>query len=142
MDASREDGNLIGVYQQDRYSNGGSKGTTATIGQNGGATWTDSPNGNAHVMSLVTDPDPVTGGFEANGMVDNRSTNGGPKWEPPIMLLAGRFWRTRSQLELAIVEFAASFNTTRLHGARGDRPPAGFEALHAARIPALRDPQK
>ena len=86
-------------------------GTTAAVGQNGGAAWTNSPNG-------------------------------GPKWEPPIMLIADRFWRTRSQLELAIVEYAAWFNTTRLHRARGDRPPAGVEALHAARIPALRDPQK
>ena len=57
-------------------------------------------------------------------------------------LIADRVWRTRSQLELAIVEYVAWFNTTRLHGALDDMPPAEFEALHAARIPALRDPQK
>jgi transposase InsO family protein len=48
-------------------------------------------------------------------------------------LIADRVWRTRSQLELAIVEYVAWFNTSRLHAALGDRPPADFEALHAAR---------
>jgi transposase InsO family protein len=33
---------------------------------------------------------------------------------------------------LAIVEYVAWFNTSRLHSALDDRPPAEFEALHAA----------
>jgi hypothetical protein len=37
-------------------------------------------------MSLVTDPDPPTGGFGDNGMVYNRSTDGGLTWEPGIVL--------------------------------------------------------
>jgi putative transposase len=48
-------------------------------------------------------------------------------------LITDRVWRSRSQLELAIVEYVAWFNTNRLHEALGDRPPAEFEALHAAR---------
>ena len=48
-------------------------------------------------------------------------------------LIADRVWRTRTQLELAIVEYVAWFNTTRLHQALGDRPPAEVEALYAAR---------
>ena len=48
-------------------------------------------------------------------------------------LLADRVWRTRSQLELAIVEWVAWFNNTRLHEALGDRPPAEVEALYATR---------
>jgi putative transposase len=52
-------------------------------------------------------------------------------------LIADRVWRTRSQLELAIVEWVAWFNTDRLHGALGDIPPAEFEALYAAQEPAL-----
>ena len=44
-------------------------------------------------------------------------------------LIADRVWRTRSQLELAIVEYIGWFNSSRLHGALGDRPPAEFEAL-------------
>ncbi len=47
-------------------------------------------------------------------------------------LIADRVWRTRSQLELAIVEYVAWFNTTRLHEALGDLPPAEFEAGDAA----------
>jgi len=46
-------------------------------------------------------------------------------------LIADRVWRARSQLELAIVEYLAWFNTTRLHEALGDLPPAEFEALYA-----------
>jgi putative transposase len=46
-------------------------------------------------------------------------------------LIADRAWRTRSQLELAIVEYVGWFNTSRLHEALGDIPPAEFEALHA-----------
>jgi len=48
-------------------------------------------------------------------------------------LIRDRVWRTRTQLELAIVEWVAWFNTTRLHEALGDRPPAEVEALYATR---------
>ena len=44
-------------------------------------------------------------------------------------LIADRVWRTRSQLELAIVEYLGWFNHARLHEALGDLPPAEFEAL-------------
>jgi len=46
-------------------------------------------------------------------------------------LITDRVWRTRSQLELAIVEWVAWFNNDRLHGSLGDLPPAEFETLHA-----------
>jgi len=42
-------------------------------------------------------------------------------------LIADRVWRTRSQLELAIVEYVGWFNTARLHSALDDRTPAEFE---------------
>ncbi len=44
-------------------------------------------------------------------------------------LIADRVWRARSQLELAIVEWVAWFNTDRLHGSLGDIPPAEFETM-------------
>ena len=44
-------------------------------------------------------------------------------------------WRTRSQLELAVVEYLGWFNHTRLHERLGDLPPAEFEA-HALRAQA------
>lgn len=52
-------------------------------------------------------------------------------------LIADRVWRTRTQLELAIVEYVAWFNTDRLHGALDDMSPAEFEALYAAQSRAL-----
>ena len=47
-------------------------------------------------------------------------------------LIADRVWRTRSQLELAVVEYVGWFNHARLHESLGDLPPAEFEALYAA----------
>ena len=46
-------------------------------------------------------------------------------------LISDRVWRSRSQLELAIVEYVSWFNTSRLHESLGDLPPAEYEALHA-----------
>jgi Integrase core domain len=48
-------------------------------------------------------------------------------------LIADRVWRTRSQLELAVVEYVAWFNNDRLHESLGDVSPAEFESLYAAK---------
>ena len=48
-------------------------------------------------------------------------------------LIRDRVWRTRSQLELAIVEYVAWFNNERLHTSLGDIPPAEYEQQHATR---------
>jgi putative transposase len=48
-------------------------------------------------------------------------------------LIADRVWTSRSQLELAVVEYVAWFNNTRLHEALGDRPPREIEELYAAK---------
>jgi putative transposase len=45
-------------------------------------------------------------------------------------LIADRVWRTRSQLELAVVEYVAWFNNQRLHESLGDVSPAEFEDLY------------
>jgi putative transposase len=50
-------------------------------------------------------------------------------------LIADRVWRTRAQLELAVVEYIGWFNNDRLHESLGDLPPAEFEA-HALRAQA------
>jgi putative transposase len=44
-------------------------------------------------------------------------------------LIADRVWRTRTQLELAVVEYVGWFNHSRLHEALGDVPPVEFEQL-------------
>jgi putative transposase len=54
-------------------------------------------------------------------------------------LIADRVWRTRSQLELATVEYIAWFNHDRLHEALGDIPPVEYEQLHALEL-ALESP--
>ncbi len=118
------DDNIVGFYQQDRYSNGGSKGNVASVSMDGGTTWTQvavpndtrctggrfqrssdpwisfSPNGVLHALSLVTDPD-VGAEFGANGMTYNRSTNGGVTWGPAIRLVtdpAGRFLNDKNSI--------------------------------------------
>jgi putative transposase len=52
-------------------------------------------------------------------------------------LIADRVWRTRSQLELAVVEYISWFNHDRLHESLGDIPPAEFEALAAPRFQSM-----
>jgi putative transposase len=52
-------------------------------------------------------------------------------------LIADRVWRSHNQLEFAIVEYVAWFNTSRLHESLRDISPAECEALHAARFQAI-----
>ena len=48
-------------------------------------------------------------------------------------LIRDRVWRTRSQLELAVVEYIGWYNATRLHESLGDVPPLEYEQEHALR---------
>jgi putative transposase len=48
-------------------------------------------------------------------------------------LIRDRVWRSRSQLELAIVEYVAWFNTQRLHSALSDVPPSEYQQLESRR---------
>jgi putative transposase len=47
-------------------------------------------------------------------------------------LIADRSWRSRAQMELAVVEYIAWFNNDRLHESLGDVSPAELESLYAA----------
>ncbi len=46
-------------------------------------------------------------------------------------LITDRVWHSRSQLELAIVEYISWFNESRLHENLDDRPPSEIEELYA-----------
>ncbi len=46
-------------------------------------------------------------------------------------LIRDRVWRSRTQLELAVVEYVAWFNTVRLHSSLGNIPPIEHEQRHA-----------
>lgn len=55
-------------------------------------------------------------------------------------LIADRSWRSRTQLELAVVEYIAWFNNDRLHESLGDIPPIEFESLYVAQGGQLSNP--
>ncbi len=48
-------------------------------------------------------------------------------------LITDRVWRSRTQLELSVVEYIGWYNGARLHESLGDIPPAEYEQLHAHR---------
>ncbi|HSI80960.1 MAG TPA: integrase core domain-containing protein [Solirubrobacterales bacterium] len=50
-------------------------------------------------------------------------------------LVRDRVFRTRSQLELAVIEWVSWFNNVRLHSEIGDVPPVEFESLYARQQP-------
>jgi putative transposase len=52
-------------------------------------------------------------------------------------LVSDRVWRSRGQLELAVVEYLGWFNSARIHQALGDLPPAEFEALSPPRTETI-----
>jgi len=108
---------LIGAWQQDRWSNGGSEGLVTASSTDGGTSWAVnattkstkctggtagnggnyerasdpwvaiSPNGTAYLMSLSVDSNP--GGFDTspNAMLVMRSTDHGASWENPVTLI-------------------------------------------------------
>jgi hypothetical protein len=107
--------NIVAFYQQDRWSNGGSRSNVAGVSLDGGETFetvvvpglsdcsggeferaTDpwlsfSPNGVLHQISLVFDqdppePDPLALGGR-NGLAVSRSFDGGLSWTDPILII-------------------------------------------------------
>lgn len=105
---------LIAGWQQDRWSNGGSRSLLSSYSTDGGASWTPvvvpginkcsggrgefaydrstdpwvatSPNGVAYFMSLSFFNDRPDGGVGANAMLVSRSTDGGASWGNPKVL--------------------------------------------------------
>jgi hypothetical protein len=107
--------NLIGVWQQDRWSDGGSHGIMTGVSNDGGVTWsllqmpfsrcgggnignngnyaratdpwvTFSPNGTAHQFAIGFSGGTFQPG-SANAMLVSRSINGGTAWSTPIALI-------------------------------------------------------
>jgi hypothetical protein len=103
--------NVIGVYQQDRWNNGGAHGLVAAVTHDGGTTWahtwahfsfcsggtvanggdfdratdpwvTFSPNGHAYQISLS-----FNGANAVNAVLVSKSTNGGDTWSEPVTLI-------------------------------------------------------
>jgi hypothetical protein len=105
--------NLIAGWQQDRWSNGGSRGLVSAHSNDGGANWISlvvpgitlcfggayqrasdpwvsiAPEDNlAYFFSLATDADLPSGAFGANAMLVSRSLDGGQSWGAPTTLIA------------------------------------------------------
>jgi hypothetical protein len=101
---------IVGVFQQDRWSNGGAHGLVASTSFNGGASWTSSwahfsicaggtvanggdfqrasdpwvtfsPNGVVHQIALTFNDTNAD-----NAILTSRSTNGGTAWSEPTTL--------------------------------------------------------
>ena len=107
--------NLIAVWQQDRFSNGGARAKAGAYSTHGGGNWTTvtlrkltkctggpwaratdpwvtfSPNGHAYAMSLVFDnfppPNQRPAGEAPNAMVVQKSINKGADWSKPVTLI-------------------------------------------------------
>ena len=102
--------NAVAVWQQDRWSDGGSRGLLSAVSDDGGTTWDTvvppqftlcsdglferasdpwisfGPSGNAYFMSLSIDVDlDVFGGH--NAMLVSKSTDGGHTWGEPVTLI-------------------------------------------------------
>jgi hypothetical protein len=106
--------NIVGVYQQDRWSSGGARGLVAAVSHDGGQTWSHSwahfstcsggtpanggaydrasdpwvsfsPNGDAYQISLSASGDLLT-----SAILVSKSTDGGDTWSEPITLRSER----------------------------------------------------
>src|SRR5919109_74690 len=58
----RDPGNLVAVYQQDRWSNGGANGNLTSVSFDGGRTWTRPPLGAQPRFSNCAGGNPANGG--------------------------------------------------------------------------------
>ena len=100
--------NVVGVWQQDRWTNGGAHGLDTGYSDDGGATWghvtipwstcagsteeryaraTDpwvsfGPDGHAYAIALTLDPNGFT-----TAVLASRSTDGGATWSSPAVLI-------------------------------------------------------
>src|SRR6266571_1816160 len=106
--------NIIGVFQQDRWNNGGAHGIIAAVTHDGGQTWTETwphfstcaggtaanggnydrssdpwvtfaPNGDAYFISLPASADLLT-----SAVLVSKSTDGGDTWSEPTTLISER----------------------------------------------------
>src|SRR5215831_14386603 len=102
--------NIVGVFQQDRWSNGGAHGLVASTSHDGGSTWTESwahfstcsggtasnggnydrasdpwvsfaPNGDTYQISLSASAD-----LTVSAVLVSKSTDGGDTWSEPTTL--------------------------------------------------------
>jgi hypothetical protein len=103
--------NLVGVWQQDRWSDGGARGLVTAVTHNGGLTWSETfphfstcaggtaanggnydrssdpwvsfgPDGRAYQVSLSFNANDAT-----NAVLASTSANGGDRWSEPVTII-------------------------------------------------------
>jgi hypothetical protein len=108
--------NIVGIWQQDRWSNGGARGTVAGVSFDGGSTWAESiipgvskcsggiydrstdpwlsfsPNGRVHQLALSFNDlqEPLVegeGGDFDHALLASFSDNGGLTWSEPVEVI-------------------------------------------------------
>lgn len=105
----RDPGNLVGVWQQDRWSNGSSRGNLTGVSLDGGTTWTFvqvpwsqcaggefaratdpwvtfAPDGTAYQVALGSTGSTFAPG-SSNAVMVSRSADGGRTWSAPLALI-------------------------------------------------------
>ena len=103
--------NIVATWQQDRWSDGGSRGLVAGVSTNGGASWSEvvvpklsvcsgnssylrasdpwlsfAPNGDLYHISLSANGGITAAGFPNSAILVSKSMNGGTSWGDPIAL--------------------------------------------------------
>jgi hypothetical protein len=105
--------NIVGIWQQDRWSNGGARGLVAGVSFDGGTTWTESiipgislcsegvydrstdpwvsfsPNGVVHQLALSFNDiaPPFTARDFDHALLASKSTDGGLTWSDPVEVI-------------------------------------------------------
>jgi hypothetical protein len=103
--------NVVGIWQQDRWSDGGARGLVAGVSFDAGLTWEPvaipgltacsgdtfqrasdpwlsfAPDGTLHALGLAFDEDLPTGGFNHNAILTSRSVDGGLNWSATVTLI-------------------------------------------------------
>jgi hypothetical protein len=148
--------NIIGVYQQDRWSDGGARGLVASVTHNGGASWSRSfapftfcsggnvgnggdferasdpwvtfaPNGVAYQIALN-----FNGSDFDNAITVSKSTNGGDTWGPLQTLTRGSNPLSQNDKESITADPGNSnFVYAVWDRSRFPSDQASFNALHA-----------
>jgi hypothetical protein len=105
--------NIVATWQQDRWSDGGSRGLVAGVSNNGGKNWSEvvipkvsacsgnasylrasdpwlsfAPNGDLYHIALSANGGITAAGFPNSAVLVSKSTDGGSTWGDPISLRA------------------------------------------------------
>jgi hypothetical protein len=106
----RDPRNIVGFYQQDRWSDGSARALALSVTRDAGRTWRQvvlpglstcaggtfdrisdpwvsfSPDGQVYANTLATDFLPATGGRDVSAITAQKSADGGLTWSDPIII--------------------------------------------------------